>query len=458
MGAPSPWAAVETRADRAAVANAFEKSPKQIEAQRLMNANFHTMLYGGARSTKTFTIVRSIVYRALKVKSRHLIVRLRYSLVIRSIALETFPEVMEDCFPDVRYRLNKQHWFVELYPKSGGISEIWFGGTDDPARMENVLGKEYSTVFLNEISQIHWEIVPTIWTRCAQNSGLNLKMLYDCNPPFRRHWAYTMFFLAQSPRGEKLLQRKDIDDPDSEMIPISPASMLINPRDNPGLTNEYMALLDGLPKRARDRYRDGLFLSDVEGALWTDEMIMWAVQKEHGEIEEIIISLDPATTHTETSDEWGILVLARDEFGNGGVLEDLSGQMSTKTAAQTAVNAYFRHKANEIVVETNQGGDMCVDILHNVNPNVVVEKVHAAKGKHARAQPIAMKYDQKRVWHADNFPELVDELTTYVPGTSAKSPNRLDSLTTGLQRLIVDEAEDVYFIGGGDPEEWRAAQ
>lgn len=434
----SPYAPIQSRADRRKLVHRWKKHPKQVIASQLLQDNLHTLLYGGSRSGKTYVALRVMVLRALAVASRHLVLRLRFAHVKRAIARDTFPKLMRECFPDVPYHLDKGDWFVTLWPKSGGTSEIWFGGTDDPARMEHVLGTEYSTILFNEISTLKWDVIPTLWTRCAESSGLPLRMFYDCNPPFKRHWAYTMFFQAKDPKGVDLLTPKDIHDHESPLVPIRTASLLINPIDNPSLTDEYHAILRGLPQRAQDRYRHGIFLSDVEGALWTDDWIIQAQQLDRGELEEVIISLDPATTDTERSDEWGIVVLGVDEFGRAGVLKDLSKRMSVDQAAVVAVEAFKDYRANAVIVETNQGGDMCVSMVHNVDRNVPVIKVNAANGKKARALPVAQLYERDEVWHDERMPELEDQLTTWVPHETTKSPDRLDAVVTGLTHLILD--------------------
>jgi len=81
----------------------------------LMKAYMFFMVFGGSRSGKTFMLVRAIVVRALKSKgSRHAILRFRFNAVKASIIYDTFPKVMDLCFPGVKYDLNKTDWFVEL--------------------------------------------------------------------------------------------------------------------------------------------------------------------------------------------------------------------------------------------------------------------------------------------------------------------------------------------------------
>jgi hypothetical protein len=89
-------------------------TPKQKSAQAILAGEAtHIMLFGGSRSGKTFLLVRNVCFRALKAdKSRHAILRFRFNHVKASIVFDTFPKVMELCFPGVRYDLNKTEWFA----------------------------------------------------------------------------------------------------------------------------------------------------------------------------------------------------------------------------------------------------------------------------------------------------------------------------------------------------------
>src|ERR1017187_8001309 len=144
----------------------FALTTKQQEAQEILNGRArHILLAGGSRSGKTFLIVRKIVQRALKAPmSRHAILRFRLGHVRQSIMHDTLPVVMDKCFPGVEYELNKSEMFV-VFP---GGSELWLGGLDDKERTEKILGTEFSSIFLNECSQIPYNSRNMVVTRLAQ--------------------------------------------------------------------------------------------------------------------------------------------------------------------------------------------------------------------------------------------------------------------------------------------------
>ena len=407
----------------------FVKTARQEAATALQAAHQHTMLYGGSRSGKTSLNVRNVIIRAHKHKSRHLIARFRFNHVKQSVIYDTFPKVMKLAFPDLKYDLNKSDWFATL-PNG---SEIWFGGLDDAQRVEKVLGNEYSTIFMNECTQISWDARNTVMSRLAENSGLALRAFYDCNPASTKHWTYTVFKQGLTPDGERIANADAY------------ANIHMNPLDNiANLPSEYIALLESLPARQRKRFLDGEFQADIEGALWNAMMIEQAKARGPAEIKKRIIAIDPAITHREDSDTTGIVLCGQDVNNNAGVLADYSIKASPQTWAQRAVNAYHEHNCAYIVVEVNQGGDMARTILNSIDRTIPIREVRAAVGKFARAEPVAALYEQGKVWHADttrdmqhNLLDLETELCEYVPTNSTKSPDRLDAMVWGLTDLML---------------------
>ena len=246
----------------------FKKTPKQVEACEGLNNHTHTLLYGGSRSGKTTIIVRNVILRALKKPSRHLIARYRFNHAKQSLWYDTIPKVFRMCFPGVKFKENKADWFITIYlgtyddEGNQHTSEIWLGGVDDKERVEKILGNEYSTIYLNECSQIEYDAVTMLRTRLAETSGLKLRFYYDCNPPGKKHWTYKEFV-------EKLIPKT------KEPSPLkSTKYILLNPKDNvTNLPPEYIEILESLPQRQRERFLDGKFLSDIEGALWTDQQL-----------------------------------------------------------------------------------------------------------------------------------------------------------------------------------------
>ncbi|MDI9846554.1 terminase family protein [Rhodoblastus sp. 17X3] len=178
-------------------------------------------------------------------------------------------------------------------------------------------------------------------------------------------------------------------------------------------------------------------LEDVQGALWTRDMIessRWQDRKGVN-LRRIVVAVDPAVSVSETSDETGIVVAAIDDNAEGCILEDLSGKYSPTEWASIAVRAYHRWEADRIVAEANQGGAMVESTIRVIDPNVAITLVHASRGKVARAEPISALYENGRVHHVGMFAELEDQLCSFEPGSN-KSPDRLDALVWALTELM----------------------
>jgi len=278
----------------------FKLTDKQHEAIKLFGSDAtYILLFGGSRSTKTFTTIRTIVTRAIAVpKSRHVVLRFRFNHVKTSVIHDTFPKVMDLCFPGCPYRLDKTDFYVE-FPNG---SQIWFGGLDDKERTEKILGNEYATIFLNETSQISYNSYTILITRLAQKcmyisngveKELRLKFFLDENPPMKGHWSYKLFLEGKDPET-----KKPINNPEDY------AHILMNPSDNlENLPETYIKALKNLPKRKRDRFWSGQFGDDSENALWTTEII--ENNKVNGDnlpaMVRIVVAVDPSGASDDES-------------------------------------------------------------------------------------------------------------------------------------------------------------
>ncbi|MRT50874.1 DNA-packaging protein [Raoultella sp. RIT712] len=178
---------------------------------------------------------------------------------------------------------------------------------------------------------------------------------------------------------------------------------------------------------------------NAEGALWNEEMISAAhAMRITQELSRTVVAIDPQATNSEESDESGIAVAS--VYGSGDERQysldaDYSGKYSPNGWATKAIEAYEQHEADAIVIETNQGGDMAEDTLRNAGFTGRVIRVHASKGKYARAEPISALYAQGRVAHRGSLYEVENQFMEYVPTTAKKSPDRLDAAVYALTEL-----------------------
>jgi predicted phage terminase large subunit-like protein len=416
----------------------FKLTAKQEQANALLaSPATHIMLAGGSRSGKTFLIIRAKVIRRLKAPgSRGATLRFRFGHVKQSIVHDTFPKVMQLCFPQVKYELNKSDWFA-TFP---GGSEEWFGGLDDKERTEKILGTEFSDIFLNECSQIPYSSRNMAMTRLAQRSNdtmskkpLALKMYYDENPPDKGHWSYRLFKTKCDPET-----RAALDDPHNYGF------MQLNPIDNQeNLSAEYLDTLNQLPVRLRKRFLEGEFRDAAPNALFSDETLdRWRnIDGDLPDMLRIVVGVDPSGADDENNfdnDEIGIVVCGLGIDGNGYVLEDLTCKCSPEKWGKVATNAFERHAADRIVAEVNFGGAMVGAVIRGSRPRTPFRPVTASRGKVVRAEPISTLFEQGKIRMAGVFRELEDELCAFTTHgyMGDNSPNRADAMIWAMSDLF----------------------
>jgi phage terminase large subunit len=212
------------------------------------------MLYGGSRSGKTTIAVYSIIVRASKTKSRHAILRLKFNHCKTSIWLDTLPKTLRLAFPNLEVTWHPSDYYISL-PNG---SEIWIGGLDDKERVEKILGKEYSTIYFNECSQIPYKSINVALTRLAEKNELKKKAYFDMNPPTKKHWSYWLFI-------------KGVDPVTSEKIDTSRyGHILMNPEDNlENIDEDYITeVLDRLSPEEKARFKHGQFIDAGDGSAY----------------------------------------------------------------------------------------------------------------------------------------------------------------------------------------------
>lgn len=189
-------------------------------------------------------------------------------------------------------------------------------------------------------------------------------------------------------------------------------------------------------------------LEEAEGALWSRAMIEAArLTGPLPEMKRIVVAVDPAVSENEGSAETGIVVAGLGLDDRGYVLADDSKRRSPGDWAKRAVDLYHEHKADRIVAEGNQGGNLVTHALRTVAPNVPVKIVHASRGKQARAEPVAALYEQGRVSHASPMADLEDQMVNWEPLSGLPSPDRMDALVWAITELMLGRRDGFSGIG-----------
>lgn len=188
-------------------------------------------------------------------------------------------------------------------------------------------------------------------------------------------------------------------------------------------------------------------LEDNPGALWKRDLIDSLRVDAAPSMKRIVVAIDPAATSNQDSDETGMIVAGLGANSQGYVLADISLRGTPDEWAKAAVQAYHDYKADRIIGETNNGGEMVETVIRMVDKNVAYKAVHASRGKITRAEPISALYEQKRCHHVGFFPVLEDQQCDYDPKLSKYSPDRMDALVWAFTELMTEEVAGEGWVG-----------
>ncbi|WP_391481900.1 DNA-packaging protein [Nereida sp. NH-UV-3] len=251
--------------------------------------------------------------------------------------------------------------------------------------------------------------------------------------------------VTTTPRNVGVL--KDILDVDSTVTTHAPTEA------NAGF------LAQGFLSEVRRRYAgtrlgrqelDGVLLDDAEDALWSLAMLE-VTRVDLGDVhrfDRVVVAVDPPVTGHAGSDECGIVVVGANLQGppqdwTAYVLADKTVTAASPLAwATRAVDAMRQFGADKIVAEVNQGGDMVEQMIRQIDPLAPYAGVRASRGKAARAEPVAMLYEQGRVRHVRHLEVLEEQMCQMTTrGFEGKgSPDRVDALVWALNEVMIEPA------------------
>ena len=302
--------------------------------------------------------------------------------------------------------LNRLRW------PNGSEATLFSGDNADGLR-----GPEHDFAWADELAK--WREAEAAW--------MNLEMTLRRGPRARA-------LITTTPRPMPLLER--IRDGEKTITTTG------RTKDNINLDERFIDVMTATygGTRIGAQELDGVLLKDVEGALWTRAMIDRArVEKKPAEFDRVVVGVDPPAGASEGSDACGIVVA-----GSIGeelyVLEDASVRgLSPEGWASRVAAAAARWDTAQVVAEANNGGNMVESVLKAADLGLKVRLVHASKGKSARAEPIALKFEAGKAFLVGNFPGLEAELAGLTAGGGyegpGRSPDRADAMVWALTVL-----------------------
>jgi phage terminase large subunit-like protein len=183
---------------------------------------------------------------------------------------------------------------------------------------------------------------------------------------------------------------------------------------------------------------EGEIVEDRPDALWSRALLEKCRVSEAPSLQRIVVAVDPPASSSKRANSCGIVAAGITDGGVCYVIADDSVSGLTPNGwAMKAIALWHRLRADALVAETNQGGEMVRTVINGIDFSVPVTSVHATRGKWIRAEPVAALYEQGRVKHAGIFAALEDEMCDFgVNGlSSGKSPDRVDALVWAIGAL-----------------------
>lgn len=227
--------------------------------------------------------------------------------------------------------------------------------------------------------------------------------------------------------------------------------------DNPHVSDAWkerqIARHEGTRLGRQELY--GELVEEVEGALWQMATIEASRVDQAPDLQIIAVAIDPAATSGAQADDTGIIVGGLGIDGECYILDDRTCHLDPDGWGQRAVRALKAVEGDYIVGEVNNGGEMVEHVVKTADPSIPFQPVRASRGKATRAQPVSALYGNpqtrpSRVHHVGTFPELEDQMTTWVPGDEA-SPDRVDALVWLVTELMLTEVEQTRYVEDYQP-------
>ncbi len=306
---------------------------------------------------------------------------------------------------------------------------IWPNGTvaqafsaEDP---ESLRGPQFSAAWADELAK--WRYPDACWDMLQ--FGLRLG-------------AHPRQVVTTTPRPIPLQKRLIAGQADGTTA-VSRATTADNAMNlSPGFLGRVVARYHGTRLGRQELL--GEMIEERADALWQRDTIEASRVDKAPDLSRIVVAVDPPAS--QKSGRCGIVVAGLGPDDIGYVLADGSvSEVRPAEWAAVAIALYRRFRADALVAEVNQGGDMVAAVMREVDAQVPVKPVRATRGKWLRAEPVAALYAQGRVRHVGALPELEDEMCDFgIDGLSAgRSPDRLDALVWALTALMLSD--------GGEP-------
>lgn len=331
---------------------------------------------------------------------------------VRSVMVEGVSGLLAIHPPDGRPRFEFSKRQI-TWP-SGVVAQLF--SAEDP---ESLRGPQFAAAWLDEIAK--WRRAEEAWDMLQ--FGLRLGTM-------------PRQVVTTTPRPVPILKR----------IMNEESTMVTRVRTSANAANLAPAFIAEMERRyagtALGRQElDGELIEDMSCALWRREWIEENRIRNAPPLQRIVVAVDPPVTATRSSDACGICVAGLASDGRAYVIADRTLQgREPQVWARAAINAYREFRADRIVAEVNQGGDLVQGVLRQIDPTVPIRMVRATRGKWLRAEPVAALYAEGRVAHVGTHAALEEQMLAFGADglVAGRSPDRLDALVWALTELFLE--------------------
>lgn len=210
--------------------------------------------------------------------------------------------------------------------------------------------------------------------------------------------------------------------------------------DNPAFGAHFIDQIRRQYVVGSDLYRQEVMgeivLDDPRALFNQDNIAQWRTHEPPVSVVRIVVGVDPGTAEHNGGNEAGIVVVALLSNGTCLVLYDASTSGEPRLWIPQVVDTYRAFKADCVVVERNNGGQLVELALRAEDPNIPIKTIWSSHGKMTRAEPVSHKYNHGLVRHYGVHALLEQQMSSWWPGCGKPSPDRMDALVFAVAELL----------------------
>ena len=284
----------------------------------LMSGNYTEVLfYGTSRSGKTFLILYFFVVCAVAFKCNCLVIRNTLTSLVMGMINQTMPAVLNAiakhngisryenmtmrgkrfCVFDKKNNVLK--FYNGAYIQFSSLRSNNDSGAGSSA-YDKILSTEWAHIFADEVSEIDFSAIETLYSRLAQKTAIHNMILFALNPTTELHWTYKRFFKHETIDGNPI---------DANTVS-KMYKMHFSADDNRQFVSKgYFEGLSRLSATQRARFLDGEYTQVGSGKYFRN--FTWLTRPHISEMVEAVIYTDPSAKDSKTNDFKATVTLIR---------------------------------------------------------------------------------------------------------------------------------------------------